>query len=472
MSSGETPLSMSSISVSHSPHVAIIPSAGMGHITPFSRFAVSLSSLCHVTMVSILPTVSQTESLHFSNFFSSYPKIHPLHFQLPSQLDSTDFSNADPFFRRWYLIGHYAPEILNHLLINTFMPVSAIVVDIAVAPSFIPLAKSFNIPCYILYTVSAEFVSFSMYFPIYHQSKPKSVSIDHVKIPGLRTIPVENIPQMLHDSKHIFTKLFVQAAHEALKVDGILINTFESLEKEAFMALRGGYIQPDFPHLISVGPLMPIKTRASSVPAMFSWLDEQPEKSVMFVNFGNRTAMSQEQIRELGFGLELSGCRFIWIVKTTIVDKDDNADLKDVLEEGFLDRIKDRGMVIKTWIEQEMVLGHKAIGGFLSHCGWNSVTEAAVHGVRVLAWPRIGDQRFNADLAVRNGLGVWVKNWTWEGEEGIVKAAEISERVKELMNNASLMKTARKVSEEALKATTVGGSSYEGLVEFVEKLKG
>ncbi|KAJ3694731.1 hypothetical protein LUZ60_000108 [Juncus effusus] len=312
-----------------------------------------------------------------------------------------------------------------------------------------------------------------MYFPTYYESKPKSVSfIGPVKIPGLRTLPAEYIPQMLHDPKHLFTKLSISAGKELLKVDGILINTFESLEKEALMAMRGGEVQPDFPPLISVGPLTPINTRVSTVPAMFSWLDKQPEKSVLFISFGNRTAMSKEQIRELGLGLELSGCQFVWILKMTIVDNEDRAELKEVLEEGFLERVKDRGIVIKTWIEQEVVLGHKAIGGFLSHCGWNSITEAAVHGVKILAWPRIGDQRFNADLVVRSGLGVWVKDWTWEGEEGIVKASEISKRVKEMMSNESLTKRACKVHQEALKAMAVDGSSYKDLVEFVKKLKG
>ncbi|XP_039054755.1 UDP-glycosyltransferase 13-like [Hibiscus syriacus] len=45
------------------------------------------------------------------------------------------------------------------------------------------------------------------------------------------------------------------------------------------------------------------------------WLENQRESSVVDVSFGSRTAMSKEQIRELGKGLVLSGYKFSWVVK-------------------------------------------------------------------------------------------------------------------------------------------------------------
>jgi hypothetical protein len=98
----------------------------------------------------------------------------------------------------------------------------------------------------------------------------------------------------------------------------------------------------------------------------------------------------------LGFGLETSGCRFLQVVKTAVVDAQDVAELDELLGEGFFERVKDRGFVTKSWVDQDEVLRHKAIGGFLSHSGSNSVIEAAMHGVRMLAWPMGGDQRINA----------------------------------------------------------------------------
>lgn len=175
---------------------------------------------------------------------------------------------------------------------------------------------------------------------------------------------------------------------------------------------------------------------------------------MIYVSFGSRTTMPREQIRELGAGLEMSGCRFLWVVKSTKVDREETGEIEDLVGEGYVRRIEGRGLVVREWVEQEVVLGHRAVAGFLSHCGWNSVMEAAAAGVRVLAWPRMMDQRVNAALVARRGLGVWPEGWAWEAEEGVVAAKEIGIKVREVMEDECLRETAAKVAAE-------GGSSDE-----------
>ncbi|GKE35040.1 7-deoxyloganetic acid glucosyltransferase-like protein [Tanacetum coccineum] len=51
---------------------------------------------------------------------------------------------------------------------------------------------------------------------------------------------------------------------------------------------------------------------------------------------------------------------------------------------------------IVNWAPQEDVLAHRAIGGFLTHCGWNSTLESIVQGFPMICWPFYVDQLVNS----------------------------------------------------------------------------
>ena len=59
-----------------------------------------------------------------------------------------------------------------------------------------------------------------------------------------------------------------------------------------------------------------------------------------------------------------------------------------------------RGLVIKGWAPQVLILSNQAVGTFLTHCGWNSVLEGIVARVPVLMWPLGADQFVNDSLLV------------------------------------------------------------------------
>ena len=48
------------------------------------------------------------------------------------------------------------------------------------------------------------------------------------------------------------------------------------------------------------------------------------------------------------------------------------------------------------WAPQEEVLAHPAIGGFMTHSGWNSTLESVVAGVPIIFWPYFGDQHIKS----------------------------------------------------------------------------
>ncbi|MBA0761023.1 hypothetical protein Gotri_023725 [Gossypium trilobum] len=61
---------------------------------------------------------------------------------------------------------------------------------------------------------------------------------------------------------------------------------------------------------------------------------------------------------------------FLWIVRPDIMMGD-----SAILDEEFLEEIKDRGL-ITSWCNQYEVLSHPSVGVFLTHCGWNSTLKA------------------------------------------------------------------------------------------------
>ncbi|KAM0841226.1 hypothetical protein ACQ4PT_059149 [Festuca glaucescens] len=125
--------------------------------------------------------------------------------------------------------------------------------------------------------------------------------------------------------------------------------------------------------------------------ACLSWLDAQPKQSVVFICFGSVGAVSAAELKEIARGLENSGHRFVWVVQTPPVDPAKffmpcpPPDLDALLPDGFLERTRDRGMVLKMWAPQVEVLQHAMTGAFMTHCGWNSVLEAVSAGCRCCA---------------------------------------------------------------------------------------
>lgn len=97
--------------------------------------------------------------------------------------------------------------------------------------------------------------------------------------------------------------------------------------------------------------------------------------------------------------LEATGVPFLWSLK-------DHS--KANLPKGFLERTSLNGKVV-PWAPQFEVLGHASIGVFITHCGWNSVTESVICGVPMICRPFFGDQNLNRRLVQdvwRIGVGV------------------------------------------------------------------
>ncbi|XP_031491535.1 UDP-glycosyltransferase 708G1-like [Nymphaea colorata] len=449
-------------------HVVILPSAGMGHLSPFIHLASVLSNhgIC-VTFITTLPTVTAAESDRLNSFLSSNPHIRPLPFH-PTPVSTDKVSN--PFTIQTESIRH-SPALLRSLLADAG-PFSAFISDIAVASCTTDIAASLSIPNYILFTSSATMLALVACFPATAEIATSSAAADFT-ITGVGPFPGYCLDPALRDPNNLFVTHFMDNGRALSKAAGILINTLYEMEDASIKALNDGAVVAGFPSVFSIGPLVfdgEAMPEEGGHDQVLEWLDQQQERSVAYVSFGSRNALSSNQILELAAGLERSGCRFLWVVKTKDVDIDEDggAVLEELLPGGFLERVKGRGMVVNRWVRQEAVLAHPAVGGFVNHCGWNSVTEAVWHGVPIFAWPLTADQMMNATVVEKSGGGVWERSW--RGGEGlVVKGEEIGKRLKEWMEDVRLRDKAGEIKQKARRAVGSGGSSEIALMEVMKR---
>ncbi|CAA7409634.1 unnamed protein product [Spirodela intermedia] len=438
------------------PQVALLTSAGMGHLTPFLRLAAALASRgCGVTFITPTPVVSAAEARHVSDLVASSDGVRPLEFPL-LPFDSSSAASTDPFFLQFEAIRRSA-ALLGPLLSSAAPRLSALICDVSLISAVLPVAAAVPLPTYVLFTSSAKMLSLCVSFPQIAAASLPAI----LKIPGLaEDLPLRSIPRPLRDPGNLFTTQFVENGKVMPHADGIVINTWEALEPATLAALNTGKVVPGLPPVVAIGPLLPEHSQPNSGGGdedSLAWLDGQPTGSVVYLSFGSRTALSPEQTRELAAGLESSGCQFLWVVKTKKLDKEEQEEqaMEELFGDGFLRRVEGRGRVVKGWVDQGAILTHPAVGGFVSHCGWNSVTEAALRGIRVLAWPQLGDQRINAGVVEKSGLGEWPMEWGWEGERVLVQGEEIGRRLRRFM--ASPAAAAAKVKDETVRAAAAGG---------------
>ncbi|KAM0915218.1 hypothetical protein ACQ4PT_010989 [Festuca glaucescens] len=319
-----------------------------------------------------------------------------------------------------------------HELLCSMTPgtVHAIVMD-ALSAEALGVAEKLGVPGYIFQTANAGALSFFLHLPwIREEGQPsfKEMGDAIVELPGLAPMPASHLEaQVLQDPESETYKAMVSLGLRWYRSDGFIVNTFESLDARAVSALRHPRRLPPgvvLPPLYYVGPLVQkASERAGRTHECLTWLDGQPDRSVVFLCFGSlaEASHSEEQIKEIAVGLERSGHRFLWVVRDPL-NANDDPDLGVLLPEGFVERTEGRGLVVKVWAQQVDVLQHRATGAFATHCGWNSVLKGVTAGVPMVAWPLYAEQRMNKVLLVED-LRVAVEMVGWR--QGLVRAEEV-----------------------------------------------
>ncbi|KAI3833032.1 hypothetical protein MKX03_021310 [Papaver bracteatum] len=260
---------------------------------------------------------------------------------------------------------------------------------------------------------------------------------------------------------------------------GMIFNSFPELEGIYLDHMKRACFGDE--RVWAVGPLSqsgpterggPTSEQSSDI---FSWLDTCDDHSVVYICFGSQAVLDNNQMEAVAVGLEKSGVKFVWCVKEPTVGH--VAGEFGMVPSWYGDRTAGRGLVVRGWAPQVLILNHRAIGSFLTHCGWNSVLESIGAGIPMLAWPMGADQFMNATLLVEQ-MKVAVR--VCQGEKAIPNADELAQCMAESVATSSTSRNEMRVKAKELKQAAtdavsgngngMGGSSFKDLDDLVHHL--
>ncbi|CAK7329925.1 unnamed protein product [Dovyalis caffra] len=300
---------------------------------------------------------------------------------------------------------------------------------------------------------------------------------DQIKLTRLQ------LPTYLKETtENEFTKLMDQISQSELRSYGVIMNSFNELEP----AYSEHYRKEMGRKAWQIGPLslcngdMEDKAGRGNVSSIdehecLRWLANKKDNSVLYICFGSVFNLPGTQLLEIALALEASGQNFIWVVRKGELTK--HADKEEWLPEGFEKRMEGKGLIVWGWAPQVLILDHKAVGGFMTHCGWNSTLEGVTAGVPMVTWPlgaeQFGNEKLITDV-LKIGIGVGTQEWSRYEKKIIVRKEDIEKAIAQLMasdETEEIRNRARELKEMARRATEEGGSSFADLTALVEELR-
>uniref|UniRef100_A0A251SYB6 Putative anthocyanidin 3-O-glucosyltransferase 1 n=1 Tax=Helianthus annuus TaxID=4232 RepID=A0A251SYB6_HELAN len=331
--------------------------------------------------------------------------------------------------------------------------------------SMIDVANEFNVPTFVFFTSSAAFLGFTLFIKLLCDDLNRDVvelsnSDTEISVPSfVKPVPTKVFWSLVKTREGLDS---VQRLAKKLgEAKGIIVNTFLDLETHAIESLSADIsIPPVYP----VGPILNLEGGSGGGKPfdddVIRWLDSQPPSSVVFLCFGSMGSFDEAQVKEIARGLEQSD-------QTSRISSD-YEDPSLVLPEGFLERTCGIGKVI-GWAPQTAVLSHNAVGGFVSHCGWNSLLESLWFGVPSATWPMYAEQQMNAfEMVVDLGLAVEIKldyrkdvfNPEAHNTVGVVTAGEIESGIRRVMEDNDVRTKVKEMRVKSRSTMMDGGSSY------------
>nr|POE60393.1 udp-glycosyltransferase 71k2 [Quercus suber] len=413
----------------------VIPAPGIGHLVSTLEFAKRLIDRDDRLFITILSMKFDFSFYPFADAYTksltaSQPRIQLIHLPQvnppPSELLKSRLNYISVYIEN--NISNVKDTVTNIVSSNSNSDSSRVVVGLIldfVCTSMIDVGRELNLPSYLFFTSNAGFLAFMLYLPIRHNQigNEFSESDPELLIPGiLNPLPTGVLPAAVLDKDGGYTA-YMKFAQRFRDTKGIIVNTLKELEQYAIDSFSDGQTPPVY----SVGPVLDLKGPPN--PALdeaerdniMKWLDDQPPLSVVFLCFGSMGRFGGTQVKEMALGLERSGRRFLWCLRSPTSN--------DVLPEGFLDQIKGKGMICSGWAPQ-----------------------------------------LNAFRMVKEmGLAVELR-LDYKSGGDLVMADEIERAVRHVMDDSEVRKKVKEMGEIARKALMDGGSSFNSIGQLLEDM--
>nr|XP_043637715.1 UDP-glycosyltransferase 89B2-like [Erigeron canadensis] len=456
-------------------HILVFPYPAQGHMLALLDLTHQLAT--RGVYITILVTPKNLPSL--TSLLSAHPKTiatlvlpFPAHPNIPPGIENTKDLPVDGFKAMMVALGDLYKPVLDWFQ-NNPTPPSAIVSDMF-------LGWTYNLACQVgihhyTFSVTSAFslsVIFSLwrYNPKWDDQENENEMILFPNIPNLPEFPwwKLSIVYRTHVDGDPSSEFIKTGLCNTMASWGIIVNSFTELEQIYFDHLKD---EVDHDRVFAVGPILPTGNTGmgrggSSSNDVLSWLDKCGNEEVVYICFGSQSVLTNDQMEVVARGLEKSQVKFVWSVKEPTVGH--VAGKYGRIPIGFEDRVTGRGIIVRGWAPQVVILSHNSVGVFLTHCGWNSIMEAMEAEVLMLTWPMTADQHTNASLLHELKVGIRA----CAGAKTIPDSDELAELfIKSVSEEAKVERElARKFGRTAKQAIDKNGSSMKELDRLVATL--
>ncbi|PUZ70371.1 hypothetical protein GQ55_2G224500 [Panicum hallii var. hallii] len=394
--------------------IIFVPFPAQGHVTPTLRLARTLVDHEDVSVTVAVPDFIRCRMAQLS-----IPGVALVSIPSGIQDDGNGEPPGPPSFL--HALEHYMPAQLEGMLttergIVGARRVSCLVVDL-LASWAIPVAARLGLPVvgfwvgmsatYRTVAVIPELMDKGLISESGTIVSPDQIDSGHCNIhqniadlhilPAKLKLRFKDLPWLISSSavsQKSRLAFWLQTVNRAKTIRSILVNSINGEGGDSEL-----YDPPQGQEILPVGPLL-FNDDSKKTTAMWQvdqtcigWLDKQSVGSVIYVSFGSWAApMEPEKISGFAHGLEASGRPFLWALKN-------HPSWRAGLPDRYMEKVACHGKIV-SWAPQDDILKHKAVGCYITHCGWNSVLEAVRHGVRMICYPISSDHFINCAYIV------------------------------------------------------------------------